>query len=102
MVYTKQDVLEILDRHEEELANLGVRKYALFGSFLHDTVSAESDVDLLVEFDPDAKTFLNFTNLVFLLEDLLGRSVEVVTVESLSSHIGPHILRQVEYVSVDP
>lgn len=36
--------------------------------------------------------------LVFLLEDILKRQVELVTVESLSPYIGPHILKEVEYV----
>jgi predicted nucleotidyltransferase len=38
--------------------------------------------------------------LSFLLETLMGRKVELLTRESLSPHIGPHILREVERVSV--
>ncbi len=101
MVNSKRELQDILKEHELELAELGVRRYALFGSFLHDTAVEDSDVDLLVEFNPGAKTFLNFSNLVFWLEELLERSVEVVTVESLSPHIGPYILREIEYVVVD-
>ena len=37
--------------------------------------------------------------LAFLLEDLFGRRVDLVTTEALSPHIGPHILREVEYVT---
>jgi predicted nucleotidyltransferase len=36
----------------------------------------------------------------FLLEEELGRSVELVTREALSPHIGPHILQNVEYVEI--
>ena len=36
----------------------------------------------------------------FLLEDRLGRKVEVLTPEALSPHIGPHILREVERLPV--
>ena len=63
-------------------------------------MTPESDVDLLVEFEPNKKTFTNFSNLVFFLEDLLGQRVEIVTVESLSPYIGPYILREVEYVTI--
>ena len=35
-----------------------------------------------------------------LLEDVLGRSVDLVTRESLSPYIGPHILREVERVAI--
>ena len=38
--------------------------------------------------------------LSFFLEELLGRKVELVTPESLSPYIGPHILREAEYATV--
>jgi hypothetical protein len=58
-----------------------------------------SDVDILVEFDPQRKSFDNFMDLAFYLDDLLGRKVDLVTTESLSPYIGPHILHEVEYAS---
>ncbi len=59
----------------------------------------QSDVDILVEFEPQQKSFNNFMDLCFFLEDLLGRNVDLVTKESLSPYIGPRILDEVEYVS---
>ena len=70
----------------------------LFGSFVRDTAVDQSDVDMLVVFDPALKTFHNFMDLCFFLEDLFGRKVDVVTPESLSPFIGAHILQEVEYV----
>jgi len=55
-----------------------------------------SDVDILVEFEPEQKTFDNFMQLAFFLEDLSGRNVDLITIESLSPHIGPYILHEVE------
>jgi hypothetical protein len=72
----------------------------LFGSFRRDQQHGDSDVDLLVEFEPGAKTFDRYMDLAQLLEDLLGRRVELVTPEALSPYIGPHILQEVEYVSL--
>ena len=100
MVSTKAEVLEILEENQTVLNALGVHQLSLFGSFLHEQITAESDVDLFVEFEPDKKTFTNFSNLVFFLEDLLGRRVEVVTKESLSPYIGPHIMREAEHVTI--
>jgi predicted nucleotidyltransferase len=37
-------------------------------------------------------------DLAFYLENLLGLEVEVVTPQSLSKYIGPHILKEIEYV----
>jgi hypothetical protein len=56
---------------------------------------------MLVEFEPGRKTFDAFMQLAFFLEALFGRRVELVTPESLSPYIGPHILREMEYVSFD-
>lgn len=100
MVSTKADVLEVLQKNKTTLSEFGVRRFSLFGSFLSGEVTAESDVDLLVEFEPNKKTFTNFSNLVFYLEDLLERRVEIITFESLSPHIGPNILREVEHVTI--
>jgi predicted nucleotidyltransferase len=55
---------------------------------------------LLVEFIPEKKSFDNFMELSFFLEGLLGRKVELVTPQSLSKHIGPHILNEVVNVSL--
>src|SRR6266705_3396310 len=56
---------------------------------------------MLVEFEPGAKTFDAFMQLAFFLEALFGRRVELVTPESLSPHIGPHILRELTYINFD-
>jgi hypothetical protein len=100
VVETKQGVLQVLHASREQLRALGVKRLGLFGSFVRDQQRPGSDVDLLVEFEPGQKTFDHFIQVAFLLEDVLQRRVEIVTPESLSPFIGPHILREVEYVSV--
>ena len=97
----KNVILESFREHEAELRVFGVRQLGLFGSFVRDHATAHSDVDLLVEFAPGRKTFDTYMQLVFFLEDLLGRPVELVTLEALSPHLGPHILRETEYVAFD-
>ena len=99
-VQTKAHILLLIQEHQTQLKNLGVRRLGLFGSFVHDQQRGESDVDILVEFAPGRKNFDNFMQVVFFLEELLGRRVELVTPEALSPHIGPHIMREVEYVPI--
>ncbi|MGH9835584.1 MAG: nucleotidyltransferase family protein, partial [Blastocatellia bacterium] len=65
-----------------------------------DEACAQSDVDILVEFEPEKKSFDNFMRLSFLLEDLFDRRVDLITTESLSPYIGPHILSEVEYAPI--
>jgi hypothetical protein len=81
-----------------ELSALGVLKIGIFGSFAREQQSETSDIDILIEFSPNNHTFDNFMEATFLLEKTMGRKVEVVTPESLSPFIGPHILREVEHV----
>jgi hypothetical protein len=55
-------------------------------------------VDFLVEFEPGLKTYDNFLGLSYLLEEILGRSVELVTSEALSPYLGPRILLEAQDV----
>ena len=100
-VQTKENVLTLLQGHQAHFSDLGVKRLGLFGSFVRGQQNPDSDVDVLVEFLPGCKTFDNFIQLVFFLEALFDRRVELVTRESLSPFLGPHILREVEYVTFD-
>ena len=99
-VGSKHDILSTLREHGEAIRGLGVRRLGLFGSFVRGQQRPDSDVDLLVEFEPTQKTFDHFMALSFLLEDLLRRRVELVTPESLSPYLRPHILDEVEDVAL--
>ena len=101
IVQDKNQVMTLLKAHWRELQQFGVKRCGLFGSFLREQQTDESDVDLLVEFVPEHKSFDNFMRLAFFLEETLGRKVELVTPESLSPYIGPRILREVEYAPLD-
>ena len=98
-VSNKDRVLKLIGENRSAIKSLGVRKLGLFGSFARDEQNDQSDVDLIVEFEPHKKSFDNFVQLAYLLEDLLGRRVELVTPESLSPYIGPRILKEVEYAT---
>lgn len=94
----RSEVIKRLQDAETQIRQLGVRRLALFGSIVRDEGRPDSDVDLLVEFDTDAKTFDAFLQLCELLESLLERRVELVTTEALSPYVGPHILAEAEDV----
>jgi len=99
-INTKQEILKVLHQNRNRLKALGLRRLGLFGSFVRGDQHPESDIDILVEFLPDRKTFDNFMQLSFFLEDILHHKVELVTTESLSPYIGPHILKEVEYATL--
>lgn len=97
---TKQNILAVLYENRGQLKLLGVRRLGLFGSFVRGEQHVDSDVDFLVEFEPDQKTYDHFMSLAVLLEDLLHRRIELVTTDALSPHIGPHIMGEVEYAAL--
>ena len=73
----KEAVLILLHDNQEHLHQLGVRSLAIFGSFARDEAGPESDIDFLVDLAPPL-TFNRYIQLKFFLEDLLGRSVDLV------------------------
>jgi|SRR5687768_2572890 predicted nucleotidyltransferase len=99
-ILNKEQVIQRLEQVREQIQAYGVRRIALFGSVARGDARDGSDVDLLVQFDPEQKTLRNFMSLSFLLEERLQRRVELVTTESLSPFIGPHILREAQDVLV--
>ncbi|MCX6031370.1 MAG: nucleotidyltransferase family protein [Chloroflexi bacterium] len=101
-VRTKERVLSLIAAQQPTLRALGVQRLGLFGSFVRGEPRPDSDVDFLVEFAPGQKNFDNLMQLGFLLEDLLRRRVELVTPESISPYLRPHILGEVEYVTIAP
>lgn len=100
-VQNKDQIFQQIKDNRDALGRLGVYRFGLFGSFVTGMQNAESDVDLLVEFRLGTKSFDSFMSIAFLLEDLLGRKVGLVTKESLSPYIGPKILAEVEYGPID-
>ncbi|ETW96230.1 MAG: nucleotidyltransferase [Candidatus Entotheonella factor] len=100
-VETKDHVFTLLQNHQGHIKQLGVKRLGLFGSFVRRQQNTESDVDVLVEFEPGCKTFDAFMQLSNFLEDLFERRVELVTPESLSPYISPYILKEIEYVEFD-
>jgi predicted nucleotidyltransferase len=75
-----------------------VRRLALFGSQLKGTARAGSDIDLLVDFDPDAVPgLLGIAAMELELSRLLGgRKVDLRTAQDLSRHFREEVLRTAE------
>jgi hypothetical protein len=97
-VLTRREASARLAAAEAEIRAFGVTRLALFGSVMRDTARPDSDVDLLVEFAPGAKTYAHFFALADLLEARLGHRVELVTPEALSPFLGPRILAEAQDV----
>jgi hypothetical protein len=74
-----------------------IARLAVFGSVLRDDFDANSDVDVLVEFQPDHVPGLNFVSMERELSTLLqGRRVDLVTAKFLNERIREQVLREAE------
>ncbi len=71
-----------------------VRRLAVFGSALRAELRPESDLDILVEFEPEARVGLRFITLQTELSSLLGRRVDLLTAGFLSPHLRPRVLEE--------
>jgi predicted nucleotidyltransferase len=83
---------------ETELADFcqrhHIRKLALFGSVLRDDFSPESDIDVLVEFEPDHTPGLDFFGIQDELAGILGREVDLNTYEFLSQYFRDRVVSE--------
>lgn len=83
-------VAEFCQRHH-------VQRLSLFGSVLTDRFRPESDVDFLIEFEPeDTPGFFALARMQFELEAVVGKPVDLRTPKDLSRHFREEVLRSAE------
>ena len=96
---TKDNILNALRTNKQKLSKFGIRNVGLFGSHINNEQSSESDIDLLIDFEPEKENFDNFMAVYDLFEHIFkNEKIEVVTKNGLSPYIGPKILDEVQYV----
>ena len=93
------EILKIIEESKDKIKKFGVRRIGLFGSYIRSEQKKESDIDVLVEFEKGKKTFDNYMELKFFLEDLFNCKVDLVILESIKPDLKPHILKSVKYAS---
>jgi hypothetical protein len=92
------NVIEILKNHNEVIkGQFHLTSIGVFGSFARGEAKSESDIDILVEFEEGYVTFDNYAELKFYLEDLLGREVDLVTMNAIRPQMKDAILSEVTY-----
>lgn len=91
----KSEVLKKLASLQDELKKFSVKELYLFGSCAREEAGDESDLDILVEFEPKAQIGLfHFARLRRRLCKLLGREVDLVTPDAIRAEMREEILRE--------
>ena len=92
------DVLALLREHEPILKEqFGVAKIGIFGSFVRGEEKPDSDVDVLITFRKGQKTFENYIDCKFYLEELFQRKVDLVMKNSIKPRFKSNILGEIVY-----
>ncbi|HHT9124578.1 MAG TPA: nucleotidyltransferase family protein [Candidatus Brocadiia bacterium] len=107
-ILTKDEIIEKLRDHKDKLKKYGVKRIALFGSYIRGEQKRKSDIDLVVEFDP---TFFGedfnglfdaYIGLSSFLEELFGKKVDILTPVSIETirikEVAEEIRRSLTYV----
>jgi len=88
-------LIDFLHENKEFLSKeFGVFEIALFGSWARNRQKPGSDLDLLVKLRPECKTFDNYMNLKFYLEDYLQIKVDLVLKDSIRPELKKAILAE--------
>ena len=96
---TKDYIISSIKINRHTHRRLGIRNVGLFGSYSSNEQSVKSDIDILIDFNPEMENFDNYMAVCDILEDLFkSEKVEIVTINGLSPYIGPQILNEVVYV----
>lgn len=76
-----------------------VTQLGIFGSYVRGEQTANSDVDILIDFDPSFKFGLvTFCHIEDQISDILGKKVDLVMKRALKPYIGKRILQEVIYL----
>ena len=83
---------------EPQLKALGVRRLLIVGSAARGELRPDSDLDFIVEFK-EAATFVGYMELIEILEQVLGRRVDLTTLKALRPEIAVHVLAEARRVA---
>ena len=89
----RDEILEVLAAHREELQALGVKSLSIFGSVARDEARPDSDVDVLVEVI-EPMGYFGLGRIMVRLEEILGRRVDLGTRSSLRDSIEQQVLSE--------
>lgn len=97
---TRDKALQVLQQILPQLRAYGVRDVAIFGSVARKTADRSSDIDILIDFDPEAETFDNLMNVADLLDERFDSPVDLVTVNGLSPYLAATVQEEAVHAEI--
>lgn len=90
-------ILEKINEKKSQLKKRKVRKIGLFGSYLKGKQKANSDIDLIVDFEK--VTFKNYMELLFMFEKIFNKKIDLVIEKNLKPELN-YVKKEAKYVQV--
>ena len=97
-IKTKSELFSALSANRARLRQYGVKRCGVFGSFVREKQTEQSDVDILVEFFPGSAIGWDFFNLEEELSQVIGRKVDLGTKQSLKPWVRQQALRDARLI----
>ena len=95
---TREEILRVFSNHMKEMAEFGVQGLMLFGSDAKDTLTPQSDVDVVVEFSKT--TYRGYLEFKAFLESKLHCDVDLLTLAGVRGRLKQEIERDLIYVPI--
>ncbi len=94
---TLEEIKQIIRDHKPELEKkYKVKSIGIFGSYVRGEQNEGSDIDILADFS--IPTLHNFIGVIDLLEELIGKEVEMIMPDSVSPYLKPYIENEVVWI----
>ena len=92
---SSKEIIKKIEEKSKDIKKYNVKKIGLFGSFAKDKQHKKSDIDIIVNFDKE--TFDNYMDLLFLLERMFKRKIDLVIEKDLHPQLN-YVKREAKYV----
>lgn len=92
-----ETILRKISENKKKLKEKKVKKIGLFGSYLKGKHKLNSDIDFIVDFEQI--TFKNYMDLLFLLQKLFNKKVDLVIEKNLKPELS-HVKEEAKYVKI--
>ena len=97
MTKKKEEILRILKKLKEDIKiKYKVKSIGIFGSYINNEQTDDSDIDFLVEFEENADLF-HYVGLTLFLEEQFNKKVDVISKPALKEELRKNILQEVIY-----
>jgi hypothetical protein len=94
-ILNSKEIIRKLEEKSRDIKKYNVKKIGIFGSFAKNKQHKKSDIDIIVDFDKE--TFDNYMDLLFLLEKIFRRKIDLVIEKDLHPELN-YVKREAKYV----